>query len=141
MSEEDPPDTSLKFRVRSVALRDDLGLKLGKQKRKANAMERKTAKQFSGKRQPGSGSGMFNKGDVKCAEILIDDKFTSKKSFSLKQEDIAKICVEAMQERMRTPVLKIRFEAPIEEMENFPKEWVVMPAEFLRELLSERRDS
>lgn len=133
-------DTAPKFMVRSVALRDDKGFKLGKQKRRANAMEKKTAKQLGGKRQPGSGSGMFNKGDWKTEMCLGDDKYTDNKSFSLRQCDIAKLCAEAMQERMRAPVFKIRFDKPIKEMEDFPKEWVVMSVDFFKELISERGD-
>jgi hypothetical protein len=132
----------MKYEVRSIALRTDKAPKLRKQKKRAMAMEKKTAETFGGRRQPRSGGGMFNKGDVKCPSVLFDDKYTDQKSYSLTQKDVAKLCSEAMQERNRNPAFKIRFDSPIEGMEMFPKEWVVIPASFFKELMAafEKRD-
>lgn len=102
-------------------------------------MEKKTAKDWGGRVQPGSGSKPMHKGDVKTDTILFDDKYTDKLSYTVTQKDLVKLCQEAMQERNRVPAFKIRFDAPVEDMRWFSKEWVLVPASFLQELLDERR--
>jgi hypothetical protein len=68
--------------------------------------EDRTARDFGGRRQPGSGSRWSNKGDVRTPTLLIENKWTGSKSITLKALDLEKICDEAVAEG-RTPAFGI----------------------------------
>lgn len=51
---------------------------------------------FGGKRTPGSGAFWSAKGDVKTPDMLIEHKFTGKKSYSLSSAVLEKIFSEAV---------------------------------------------
>lgn len=55
----------------------------------SRAQEARGAKQHDGRVQPGSGSGPYNRGDVKSEHYLIEYKRTDKKSITIKQGDLA----------------------------------------------------
>ena len=61
---------------------------------------------FGGKRTPGSGAFWSQKGDVKTPDMLIEHKYTGKKSFTLTSAVLEKICDEATLTG-RMPVLGI----------------------------------
>ena len=108
--------------------------------RSASVMqEKKIAKQIGGRRQPGSGSGPWNKGDVvKRGEFRVEAKFTQKKQYTLKLLDLQKVrgqCEVDENLRMEVPVMHLMFTD-----ENLtPKEqWVILPYEYwLRHLRKE----
>jgi len=79
---------------------------LQRQKKRSIKSEDKLAKQTGGLRQIGSGALRHAKGDVKHEKFLFEDKFTDKKSYSLKFETFDKIRKEAMQ-HAKQPAMRI----------------------------------
>lgn len=75
---------------------------------------------------------------MKLPELLFDDKFTDAQSWTLKQEDIVKAYEDARKEGTE-PAFKVLFRKPIPEMRFLSKEWVIVPAEFMLELLEKLR--
>lgn len=68
--------------------------------------EKRLAKVVGGQRNVASGAFWFRKGDVRSKDLLIEHKWTGKKSFTLKSDVLEKITTEAIIES-RTPVLGI----------------------------------
>ena len=68
--------------------------------------EDRLAKKMNGQRTAGSGAFWSRKGDVRTAELLIEHKWTGKKSFTLKSDVLEKIVNEAIMDS-RKPVLGI----------------------------------
>jgi hypothetical protein len=68
--------------------------------------EKRLAKAIGGQRSVASGAFWFRKGDVRSKDLLIEHKWTGKKSFTLKSDVLEKITTEALIES-RTPVLGI----------------------------------
>jgi hypothetical protein len=66
--------------------------------------EKRLAKDLGGQRSAGSGSFWSRKGDVRTDDLLIEHKWTGKKSFSIKSDVLEKITTEAILDG-RTPVL------------------------------------
>jgi hypothetical protein len=66
--------------------------------------EKRLAKDLGGQRSAGSGSFWSRKGDVRTDGLLIEHKWTGKKSFSIKSDVLEKITTEAILDG-RTPVL------------------------------------
>lgn len=108
---------------------------------KPKAQERKVASVVGGRRQPGSGSHEFAKGDVRRDgdslltdfPLLVECKRTSgKKSISVKAQWLAKITNEA-NEVHRHPALAIQFDKEV--MDELAKngtpteaDWIAFPA-------------
>ena len=68
--------------------------------------EKRLAKAVGGQRNVASGAFWFRKGDVRSKDLLIEHKWTGKKSFTLKSDVLEKITTEALLDS-RTPVLGI----------------------------------
>ena len=68
--------------------------------------EKRLAKAVGGQRTVASGAFWFRKGDVRSQDLLIEHKWTGKKSFTLKSDILEKITTEALLDS-RTPVLGI----------------------------------
>lgn len=68
--------------------------------------EKRLAKKIGGTVNAGSGSFWSRKGDVRSDTLLIEHKFTGKKTFTLKAETLEKIVGEAILEG-RMPILGI----------------------------------
>lgn len=68
--------------------------------------EKRLAKAIGGQRNVASGAFWFRKGDVRSQDLLIEHKWTGKKSFTLKSDILEKITTEALLDS-RTPVLGI----------------------------------
>lgn len=66
--------------------------------------ERRLAKLVGGSRNAGSGAFWSRKGDVRSKDLLIEHKWTGKKSFSMKADVLEKIVTESILDG-RTPVL------------------------------------
>lgn len=73
------------------------------------AHEKRLAKAIGGQRVAASGAFWSRKGDVRNADMLIEHKWTGKKSFSLKAEVLKKILLEATLAG-RLPVLGIHLD-------------------------------
>jgi len=99
-------------------------------RKKSIKQENQVAKEVGGRRQPMSGAG-YHKGDVKSKLRLIETKFTGKKSYALKKEDLEKIFYESVCEESEIPcfwlkmgrtnyciLLKDDLEAIIEELKS-----------------------
>lgn len=68
--------------------------------------EKRLSKAIGGQRNVASGAFWFRKGDVRSKDLLIEHKWTGKKSFTLKSSVLEKITTEALIES-RTPVLGV----------------------------------
>lgn len=68
--------------------------------------EERLAKLVDGQRTAASGAFWQRKGDVRSEDLLIEHKWTGKKSFSLSSDVLEKIVKEAILD-YRTPVLGI----------------------------------
>jgi hypothetical protein len=71
--------------------------------------EKRLAKATGGKRNAGSGAFWSRKGDVRTDELLIEHKWTGKKSVTIKSEVLKKITTEAILDS-RTPVLGLHLD-------------------------------
>ena len=76
--------------------------------KKSQRQERDAAAKYGGRVRPGSGNKWHSKGDVITEDSLIEVKYTDKKSFSLKLEELLKIEREALMED-RVPLFGISF--------------------------------
>lgn len=68
--------------------------------------EKRLEKALGGQRSAASGAFWSRKGDVRTPDLLIEHKWTGKKSFTLKSDVLEKIIMEAILDS-RTPVLGI----------------------------------
>lgn len=75
-------------------------------KQRWERLEERTARDFGGRRQPGSGNKWNKKGDVSTPILLIENKYRGNNSLTLKALDLTKICDEATAEG-RVPALVI----------------------------------
>lgn len=66
--------------------------------------EKRLAKELGGKRSAASGAFWSRKGDVRTQDLLIEHKWTGKKSFTINSGVLKKIVTEAILDG-RTPVL------------------------------------
>lgn len=74
--------------------------------KKSLKQEKRSAANYRGSRNAGSGSGWMRKNDVRSADFLIENKLTiSKKSITLKEVDLRELRERAIIED-RTPVLQ-----------------------------------
>lgn len=74
--------------------------------KRSKKQEERTAKKYDGSRNVMSGAGWVRKNDVRTIDLLIENKFTDKKSFSIKAEEMVKLTRTAVLED-RVPVLQI----------------------------------
>lgn len=72
--------------------------------KQSQAHESRLAKTLGGKKVAASGAFWSRKGDVRTDDLLVEHKWTGKKSFTLKAEVLEKIVTEAILDG-RTPVL------------------------------------
>lgn len=71
--------------------------------------EKRLAKKIGGKRNAASGAFWSRKGDVRNDELLIEHKWTGKKSVTIKSEVLKKITKEAILDG-RMPVLGLHLD-------------------------------
>jgi hypothetical protein len=71
--------------------------------------EKRLAKAIGGSRNAASGAFWSRKGDVRSDDLLIEHKWTGKKSFSLKSDVLKKIVREAILDG-RVPVLGVHLD-------------------------------
>jgi len=77
-------------------------------KRRSKYSEKRAAEVIGGRIQPGSGALPVTsmKADAKSENFLLEDKFTDKKSYSLKEDVLRKLLMEAIKNNRR-PVLRV----------------------------------
>ena len=63
--------------------------------KRGRKFEKKLAKQLGGRVQPASGALPFNKEDVKTDRYLIQTKLTTKKQYTIKQQDLDTLLINA----------------------------------------------
>ena len=78
--------------------------------RRSKLQERRAAKDYKGSVTPGSGNGWKQKADVHSDNLLIECKTTTKKSYTLKEEDFTKLYYQSVIEN-KIPVFEIEFES------------------------------
>lgn len=100
--------------------------------------ENRVATKLGGKRQRGSGSSDYAKGDVKTERFLIECKQTEKKSLSVKGEWLSKITREAMAAG-KTPALSIEIKGIEDRIAE--RDWVAIPMSVFRRLTQDQEDS
>jgi hypothetical protein len=71
--------------------------------------EKRLAKKIDGQRSAASGAFWSRKGDVRSDELLIEHKWTGKKSVTIKSEVLKKITTEAILDS-RIPVLGLHLD-------------------------------
>jgi hypothetical protein len=71
--------------------------------------EKRLEKAMGGKRNAASGAFWSRKGDVRTDDLLIEHKWTGKKSVTIKSEVLKKITTEAILDS-RTPVLGLHLD-------------------------------
>jgi hypothetical protein len=100
-------------------------------KKKSAKQEKRFAKHLKGKVQRGSGAVIFNKGDVKSAELLTECKRTDGETIRVDKKWLIKVSREAVGYG-KTPALGFGFD-------NMPAlvdgDWIAVPAKFLQSLL------
>lgn len=95
--------------------------------------EKKAAQRYGARRQPGSGAMKGAKSDFRAAgELRGECKETTKKSFSLKLEELLKLEGEARAGEL--PLFEVQFQGVVPH-----KTYVVIPAEEFASLLEEVR--
>lgn len=74
--------------------------------KRSRKQEKRSASAYKGSRNAGSGSGWLRKNDVRTANILIENKFTTnEKQITLKHADLKELIERAILED-RLPVLQ-----------------------------------
>lgn len=104
--------------------------------------EKRVAKKLDGRRQKGSGALPGHKGDVKTVELLTECKHTSKESIRITRKWLEKISQEA-DYYGKVPALSIEFsdKRTFDHLpERMTRDWVMVPAKFLRDLLGLLRE-
>ena len=74
--------------------------------RRSKKQEERTADKYYGSRNIMSGAGWVRKNDVRTIDLLVENKFTDKKSYSIKSEEMVKLARTAILED-RVPVLQV----------------------------------
>lgn len=104
--------------------------------------EKRVAKKLGGRRQKGSGAMAGHKGDVKTVELLTECKHTEKESIRITREWLEKVSKEA-DFYGKVPALSIEFsdKRAFDSLpERMTRDWIMVPAQFMRELLDLRRE-
>ena len=74
--------------------------------KRSKKQEERTAKKYDGSRNVMSGAGWVRKNDVRTINLLIENKFTDKKSYPIQSQDMVKLARTAIMED-RIPVLQV----------------------------------
>ena len=74
--------------------------------RRSKKQEERTAERYNGSRNVMSGAGWVRKNDVRTIDLLVENKFTDKKSYSIVAQEMVKLARTAILED-RIPVLQV----------------------------------
>lgn len=89
--------------------------------KRSTKQENALGKRIGGRRTPGSGSGWVTKNDVKTSDVSVEVKFTDKKSYSLKEDDLLKAERQALLDGGREFAFVVRMAGG--------REWVITSLE------------
>ena len=112
------------------------GREQNQKRKKSMDQEDRIAKAVGGKRQKASGALPGARGDVRSVELLNECKRTDKKSISISIEYLQKITKEASFYNC-IPSVSIEIASPPKFVN---RDWVLLPAGFVKELLEVYRD-
>lgn len=90
--------------------------------------EKRIAKKIGGKTMAASGAFWSHKGDVRSDLYLVEHKYTSKKSFTIKSEVLEKISTEAILDG-RTPVFAFHLNG---------RDYMILEEHYFEELRTQR---
>ena len=79
---------------------------MNEKNKRSNEQEKRTADKYNGSRNVMSGAGWVRKNDVRTEDLLVENKYTDKKSYSIKSEEMVKLARTAILED-RMPVLQV----------------------------------
>lgn len=79
---------------------------------KSRRQEQRAADRMGGRVTPGSGNGWATKNDVKTDDLSVEIKYTDKKSYSLKHEDLKKAERNALMDSGREFAFLVGFGDP-----------------------------
>lgn len=100
------------------------------QRRKRSAQqERRGAERLGGRVVSGSGAGWVTKNDVKTDDLSVEYKYTDKKSYSLKYEDLLKAEKNALLDSGRSFAFIVGFGKLFGSNLRIEREFVVIPRE------------
>ena len=74
--------------------------------KRSKKQEERTADKYNGSRNVMSGAGWVRKNDVRTIDLLVENKFTDKKSYSIQSQDMFTLARTAILED-RIPVLQV----------------------------------
>ncbi len=74
--------------------------------KRSKKQEERTAEKYKGSRNVMSGAGWVRKNDVRTIDLLVENKFTDKKSYSIVSQEMVKLARTAIVED-RIPVLQV----------------------------------
>ena len=74
--------------------------------KRSKKQEERTADKYNGSRNVMSGAGWVRKNDVRTEDLLVENKFIDKQSYSIKSHEMVKLERTAILED-RIPVLKV----------------------------------
>lgn len=94
--------------------------------------EFRVAGEVGGRRQPGSGSSKYAKGDVKQHDFLIECKSTQHHSLSVKQAWLKKISHEALA-LQKEPALSIEIHGDKDTITE--RDWIMIPLRVFKSLI------
>lgn len=124
-------------RPKKIGLNGKLGAEVKSKKAECNQHEEEIAEKLGGIRQPGSGSFLGKKGDIKLERFLLDLKETDLNSIVVTREMIVKATREANGDG-KEPGLVLKFNkiAP-----SVPSEWVLLPLDIFAQMLLNQQDA
>lgn len=113
-----------------------------RRQRKSKRQEVRAADRLDGRRVSGSGSGWVTKNDVKTDDLSIEIKYTDKKSYSLRYEDLQKAERNALLDSGREFAFLVGFGSRTSgHALHIEREYVVVSREYFESLRNSRGHS
>jgi len=101
-------------------------------RRQADVQEKRVAKDLGARPTIASGQTPVDKGDVRSDRVRVECKYTDKKSYSLKAEDLRKIANAAQGEQI--PLLYVEFREQGKSYYIVPEGWFLQLLEAFNDL-------
>lgn len=90
-------------------------------RKQSDKQEKRVAKNVGGRTTIASGQTPIDKGDVRSEDVRVECKYTDKKSYTLKADDLVKVASQATGEQI--PLFYIEFRASGEAYYVVPEAW------------------
>lgn len=104
--------------------------------RRSRRQEEAAAERLGGKRVSGSGAGWVTKNDVKTDDLSLEIKYTDKKSYSLKLDDLLRAEKQALMDSGRESGFLVGFGRKVGANMVIDREFVVISTEYYESLRS-----